>query len=150
MVGLVHLDLRRVQRDVATVPNSEYFSLLSKKKGSIESFDEVLEVLEDHLQLVISCQDQSGLRAEGALKMHDVPRQFLVDLFQVRIARLQEERKRHRFLPSNIPPHPRIESRLSHMLRITNTYLGTRKSAATGQHRRGSDALHVTTVLARL
>ena len=42
------------------------------KKGSIESFDEVHQVLQDDLQL--THQDQSDLRDECALKMHEVPR----------------------------------------------------------------------------
>ena len=90
--------------------------------SEIEFLCEVLEVLEDDLQLAISCQDQPDLRAESALQMHEVPRQFLVDSFQARIARLWRERKRPKFLPGNTPPHPRIESRLSHMLHITNMH----------------------------
>ena len=56
------------------------------KEHWIESFDEVLRILEDDLQLVIPCQGQSDLRPEGSLKMFEILRQFL------RIVRLREER----------------------------------------------------------
>ena len=62
------------------------------KNGS-EPFDEELQIFQDDLQLAIPHHEQPGLRADGALTMHEVPREFLVDTFKIRIFRLEKERE---------------------------------------------------------
>ena len=90
------------------------------------------QVLQDDLQLAIPHHDQSDPRTEGALKMHEIPRQFLVDPLQVQILRLREERERPRFLLVKTLPHPGVESRLSRIVNITIMHPEPKRSIVHG------------------